>query len=82
MTTLTTKTQLLEDAGYAYSFDREIYVNRKARKVFSLDFVEDHTEDVLAAKLGEPVPSTGKWHFYFNSAPSPGVERELSAILG
>jgi hypothetical protein len=82
MTTMTTKKQMLENAGYAYSFDREIYLNRRERKVFSLDFVEDHPEDVLEAKLRESAPSAGEWHFYFNSPPSAGVERELSAILG
>ena len=63
MTTITTKTQILEGAGYAYSFDREIYLNRLARKVFSREFVEDHSEEVLVAKLAEPAAATGNWNF-------------------
>ena len=82
MTTTSTKRQILEDAGYAYSFDREIYLNRKARKVFSLEFVEDHNEASLKASVVEPAPSTGEWRFYFNSPPSEGVKRDLSAVLG
>ncbi len=82
MRTLTAKTQILEDGGYVYNFDREVYVNRQTRKVFSLEFVEDHTEEVLAAKLEEPVTATGNWHFYFNDPPPDGVKRALSAVLG
>ena len=81
MTTVATKKQILADAGYAYSFDREIYLNRKARKVFSLDFVEDHSEASLRASVVEPAPSTGEWRFYFNLPPSEGVKRDLSAVL-
>lgn len=44
MNALEAKEQILEDAGYAYSFDREIYIDRKARKAFSVDLVEDHPE--------------------------------------
>ena len=83
MTTITTKTQILEDAGYAYNFDREIYVNRKDRRVFSLWCVEDKSEDWLKEKIGTPVLPAGKWDFNFSrEPPSAGVERELSAILG
>lgn len=84
MRTITAKTQILEDGGYVYNFDREVYVNRQARKVFSLEFVTDHTEEVLAARLEEPATPTanGNWHFYFNDPPSDGVKRALSAILG
>ena len=84
MMTITAKTQILEDGGYVYNFGREVYVNRQARKVFSREFVEDHTEEILAAKVEEPVTATatGNWHFYFNDPPSDGVKRALSAILG
>ena len=81
MRTVATKTQIFEDAGYAYSFDREIYVSRPARKVFSLEFIEDHSEDELEARIKEPSPN-GEWRFYFNTPPSDAVKRELSTILG
>lgn len=76
-----TKQQILEDAGYFYSFDRKIYVNRNARKVFSVEFVEDNRERDLEVRIHEPAPSNGEWAFYFNSDPSAAVKRELSALL-
>jgi hypothetical protein len=76
-----TKKQILEDAGYAYSFDRMIYVNRNARKAFSVEFIEDHSEGELEARISEPGPPDGEWRFYFNSDPSEAVKRELSALL-
>jgi len=82
MLTATSKQRILEDAGYAYSFDRRSYVNRQARKVFSIEFVQDHSEGELQACIEEPAPPRGEWHFYFNSPPSEAVKQELYAILG
>jgi hypothetical protein len=48
------KTQILEDAGYAYSFDRLSYVNREARKVFSIDYVQDHSETEIKLPSSSP----------------------------
>jgi len=81
MRPVTTKQQILEQAGYAYSFNRLSYINRDARKVFSLEFVQDHNEDVLKAKINEPPPPPGEWQFFFNSEPSEAVKREFSAAL-
>jgi len=82
MRTVATKTQILEDAGYAFSFVRMVYLNRKARKAFSVEFVQDHTEAELEAPIGDSAPPAGEWRFYFNSEPSDRVKRELSVILG
>ncbi len=82
MLTPTAKQRILEDAGYAYSFDRRSYINRKVRKVFSLEFVQDHSEAKLKECIDEPAPRAGEWRFYFNSPPSEAVKRELSAVLG
>jgi hypothetical protein len=73
---------MLEDAGYAYSFDRLIYVNRDARKVFSIEFVQDNSEGEIEARISEPAPPPGEWRFYFSTEPSAAVRRELSALLG
>jgi len=75
------KQQILEQAGYAYSFNRLSYINRDARKVFSLEFVQDHSESELKASINEPAPPPGEWRFYFNSEPSDAVKREFSAVL-
>jgi hypothetical protein len=70
------KKQILEDAGYAYSIDRLSYVNRDARKVFSVEFVQDHSEAQIKARINESIPP-GKWRFYFNLPPSKSVKQEL-----
>ncbi len=80
MATLDTKRQILQNAGYSYSFDRMIYVNREAKKVFSVEFVEDHSEQELQKFFSEN--KEGKeWRFYFNSPPSEAVKRELENVL-
>lgn len=75
------KRQILEEAGYVYSLDRLSYINRDARKVFSLEFVQDHDEAELRVRINEP-SEPGGWRFYFNIPPSETVKRELVAILG
>jgi hypothetical protein len=82
MTTPVNKRQILDDAGYIYMIDRLSYVSRDARKVFSIEFVEDHTEAELQERINDPPPPPGEWRFYFNTAPSESVKRELSSILG
>jgi hypothetical protein len=79
---IATKQQIFEDAGYTYSFDHDVYFNRRARKVFSFEFVEGHNEAELEARIAEPTPTGGEWRFYFNKPPSEAVKRDLSAKLG
>jgi hypothetical protein len=74
------KGQLLEQAGYAYGFDRMIYFNRQDRKAFSLEFVEDHTESEIQRLISEATGGA-EWRFYFNSPPSDSVKRELERVL-
>ena len=81
MPTVASKRQLFDDAGYAYVFDRMIYVNQDTRKVFSVEFIEDHDENELAARINDPAAQDGQWHFYFNSDPSESVKQQLSEIL-
>ena len=80
MRRLATKDQILEDAGYRYSFDRAVYVNRKAKKAFSIEFVEDNTDEEIKARMNQT--NNGRWQFYFNSEPSESVKSELERILG
>lgn len=82
MTAYEKKTKLLENAGYAYSIERLSYVNRTQKKIFSIEFVEDHDENELSERIHESSAPGGEWRFYFNSAPSDTLKRELSAILG
>jgi hypothetical protein len=71
------KTDILDEAGYSYSFDRQMYVNRKAKRAFSVEFVEDHSEDDIRERT-----SGLEWRFYFNSSPSEAVRHELESVLG
>jgi hypothetical protein len=73
------KSQILEGAGYVYSLDRLMYVNREAKKVFSEEFVEDHAEDELQKCIREN--SGGEWRFYFNMPPPESVKREIVHLL-
>lgn len=75
------KTDILDGAGYAYSFDRQMYVNRKTRKVFSVEFVQDHSEEQIR-KYIQKYSDTQDWQFYFNSRPSDSVRHELESVLG
>ena len=81
MLTAMTKLEILENAGHAYSSDIRSYINRKASKLFSLEFVQDHSQGELQARIDEPWTATCEWRFYFNTPPSEAVKRELSEIL-
>lgn len=80
MTALSRKREILMQAGYVYSFDREVYYNHETKKVFSLEFIEDHSVEVLAGRIAE-VNGGAAWRFYFNAAPSDTVRRELVVAL-
>jgi len=75
------KKDILRDADYWYNFDRDIFYNRKAKKAFSLEFVDDKPEEEIRQRIGENT-NGGGWTFYFNSEPSDGVKRELERVLG
>ena len=78
---LATKTQILEGAGYRYSFDREVYFNRQTKKAFSVEFVEGRSEDEIERLIRDDAPNTS-WRFFFIKPPSAAVERELANVLG
>jgi hypothetical protein len=80
VTELATKEQLLKTSGYSYNFDRELYLNRKLKKAFSVEFIEDHSEEVIAKAIDEP--ASGRWQFFLNDGLPPGAEGELAKLLG
>ena len=80
MRTVVPKQHMLESAGYFYNFYRVVFVNREAKKVFSVQFVEDHDEERLEQCIRQE--TDGKWTFYFNAPPDESVKRELEAELG
>jgi hypothetical protein len=80
MTDLTEKEELLENSGYRYHFDRMMYFNRAARRAFSLEFVEDHSQEEILELL--QTPRTEDWVFFFNAPPSDRVKHDLAEVLG
>jgi hypothetical protein len=75
----TLKALRLDEAGYAYNFDRMMYINRQVKKAFSREYVEDNPESVIASNIKEP-NDDGDWHFYMNTQ-SESVKRELKRVL-
>jgi hypothetical protein len=75
------KRDILLKANYRYNFDRDLYYNRQAKKAFSLEFVDDRSEEELRRRIDEGTGGSG-WKFYFNSPPPEGVKRELERVLG
>ncbi|MBV8897509.1 MAG: hypothetical protein JO051_13435 [Acidobacteriaceae bacterium] len=75
------KLEILRSAGYRYNFDRQLYINRAAKKAFSVAFVDDNSEHDIA-KLVRDRSSDREWRFFFNEGPSPAVAQELSKMLG
>ena len=80
MADLTEKEELLESSGYRYHFVRMMYFNRAVRRVFSLEFVEDHSQGEIQRLL--ETSATNDWVFHFNELPSDRVKRELAEELG
>jgi hypothetical protein len=73
------KGELLKKNGYRYNFNRMAYINRTAKKVFSIEAIEDHPLEWLSARMAEK--SNGDWQFYFNEPPSQAVVRDFVAEL-
>ena len=74
------KSEILFAANYRYIFDRDLYVNPKAKKAFSLEFVDDNSAEEILRRIGEPTDQDA-WTFYFNVRPSDGVKRLLEQDL-
>jgi hypothetical protein len=81
MTELTEKRRILDGAGFIYEFYHEVYVNRKEKKVISVDFIEDHTAAELKLRVQEETDGTA-WHFLFNNEPAASVRHQLETALG
>lgn len=78
MTPTATKQHVLDAGGYIYDFDRQVYFNRSAKKIFSVEFIADNDEAKLEECIREKTDA-GKWRFYFNVQPSESVTRQIGA---
>jgi hypothetical protein len=81
MTSLATKQYLLDSGGYSYNIDRQVYFNRSAKKIFSVDFLEDHEGPEIEQSINEKTDGR-EWRFYFNSPPPESVKRQVVESLG
>jgi hypothetical protein len=70
----------LKAAGYSYNFDRMAYFNRDARKVFSVEWLEDHPIEDLHRALETPNQSED-WVFYVDEMPPKHVIEALLAEI-
>ena len=81
MTVQGEKEQILKKDGYVYNFDHEMYFNRKAKKVFSMDFIEDRPAQVIEECVRETNKGSG-WQIYSVGDLSDSVHRQLETLLG
>jgi len=80
LTALDAKMHILKEGNYVYNFDRQVYFNRKAKKAFSVEFIQDHSANELADCIFEPTGESN-WQFYFNAKPSESVRSQLEVSL-
>ena len=65
------KEPILRANHYSYNFDRMVYYNRATQKAFSVDWLEDHTEEDLKRALAER--NENGWQLYLEKRPSRAV---------
>ena len=60
------KETYFEKHGYSWDDRIEAYVNKQEWKIFSKDYIDDHSFDVLLSNLQEQ-HSANQWRIYFNT---------------
>lgn len=66
------KETYFEKCGYTWDPRIESYVNKEEWKIFSKDYIDDHSFDILLVKLQEE-SNPGHWKTYFNTESSVDV---------
>ncbi len=69
------KQQLLEDNNYIQD-DRDFYINKTEKRVFSFQRVSNENIDWLKQKINEP-DTTGEWQFFCSNHPSEGLQADI-----
>jgi len=73
---------ILDAAGFAYNYHKRVYYSRASKKIFSVQFIDDHDVATLESKIREDTRENG-WKYYFNSGEPPdNVKRQVEAVLG
>lgn len=75
------KQHILDEAGFAYNFDRRVYFNRKSKKIFSVAFLKDKRDEEIK-HLIQVDTGDKEWKFYFTSEPPESVRRAVEASIG
>ncbi|MGD8568066.1 MAG: hypothetical protein PVJ39_08255 [Gammaproteobacteria bacterium] len=60
------KEKYFEENGYIWDERFEIYINKAQWKIFSKDYIDDHSFDVLITSLEEQ-PTPNHWKYYYNT---------------
>lgn len=74
------KGRILKAERYVYNFERLAYYNRARKKVFTVEWVDDHNPSELRQALDEPNDSEG-WKVYSDPLPSQRVINEFLAEI-
>jgi hypothetical protein len=74
------KSEMLFAANYRYNIDRDLYVNPRTKKAFSIEYVDDHSIDEIRQSIEEATDHSA-WRFYFNQSPSEKVRSLLEEDL-
>jgi hypothetical protein len=75
-TNSTEKDKILEEAGFLYEFNRDVYFNRYTKQIFSIEAIEDNSMDWLRTMIQDR-NDTNDWVFYFNELPDADVKQEI-----
>ena len=66
------KETYFEKHGYTWDARSEAYINKAEWKIFSKEYIDDHSFDTLLSNLQEE-PSPNQWKVYFNTESSLDV---------
>ena len=68
--------QLIKENNFKLVFSRDIYVNIKLKKIFSLEFLLENTSENILKKINEK--NNSEWMFYFlGGNPDEMVKKEI-----
>ncbi|MCF6148309.1 MAG: hypothetical protein E3K37_06590 [Candidatus Kuenenia sp.] len=69
------KQKLLEDNEFLRD-DRDFYVSKTQKKVFSFQRIRNESVVWLEQEINKP-NTTGKWQFFCNNYPSEGLQADI-----
>ncbi len=74
MEAVETKEELLRSNGYKYNYEMMHYVNRKTRKVFSVEFIQESDPETIEASIKSEPPLSGWQFFFIEESPSDSMK--------